>query len=144
MGRYACPLSSVYSSSKYALEGLSEGLMYELKSHGVDVVTVQPGGHRTNFTSSIIWGAHSLSESSPYKTQTDGFIRMMKKLSSRKKAPKSESVAQVAFKLANASNLPRNVVVGTDAKFVAFLQSFLPQVLYRKIMFVSNKKIFGA
>lgn len=144
MGRYACPLSSVYSSSKYALEGLSEGLMYELKPFGIDVATIQPGGHRTNFVKSVAWGENSFSKDSPYRQQTDGFKGMMDKLSARTNAPKSETVAQKAYNLATTGQMPRKVVVGKDAKFVALLQGILPSGAYRKLMFASNKKIFEA
>ena len=144
MGRYACPLSSIYSASKYALEGLSEGLMYELDSFGVDVATIQPGGHRTSFVSSVAWGKDSFSSNSAYKTQTNGFKGMMEKLSQRDNPPQSITVAKKALSLANMSHMPRSVVVGSDAKLVASLQSLLPSKLYQKLMFVSNKKIFGA
>jgi NAD(P)-dependent dehydrogenase (short-subunit alcohol dehydrogenase family) len=42
-GRVAFPFAAVYSSSKFALEGLSEGLHYELRPFGVDIAIVEPG-----------------------------------------------------------------------------------------------------
>lgn len=146
MGRYACPLSSVYSASKYALEGLTEGLMYELKSHGVEVATIAPGGFRTKFTSSIVWGKNSFNSDSAYKEQTDGFKGLMEGFASRPddKAPDSMLVAKKALSLANKSSMPRRVMVGKDAKFISLLQDLLPSPLYRKLMFTSNKKIFGS
>ena len=144
MGRYSCPLASVYSASKYALEGLSEGLMYELKSFGVDVCTIQPGGHRTNFVKSVIWGDRSFGSNSVYQGKSNGFKAMMEKLSQRKKAPGADKVAMTALKIANSNSTPRNILVGGDANFVGFLQSILPQNIYRAVMFMANKKIFGS
>ena len=49
-GRFAFPFASVYSASKFGLEGLSEGLHYELKSLGVDVAIVEPGAFPTEMS----------------------------------------------------------------------------------------------
>lgn len=46
-GRVSFPFATVYSASKFALEGLSEGLHYELKRLGIDVTIVQPGAFPT-------------------------------------------------------------------------------------------------
>jgi NAD(P)-dependent dehydrogenase (short-subunit alcohol dehydrogenase family) len=50
-GRFSVPFQSIYNASKFALEGLTEGLHYEVKPLGVDVVLVQPGAFPTE-----IWG----------------------------------------------------------------------------------------
>jgi short-subunit dehydrogenase len=44
-GRFSAPFTVVYNASKFALEGLSEGLHYEVRPLGVDVAIVQPGAH---------------------------------------------------------------------------------------------------
>lgn len=46
-GRFAFPFSTVYSASKFGLEGLSEGLHYELRPLGIDVAILQPGAFPT-------------------------------------------------------------------------------------------------
>jgi NAD(P)-dependent dehydrogenase (short-subunit alcohol dehydrogenase family) len=48
-GRVASPLGGLYSASKYALEGLSEALHYELSHWNVRVALVEPGGFDTAF-----------------------------------------------------------------------------------------------
>lgn len=54
MGRIVIPFSTAYTASKYALEGYTESLHYELKGLGIDVVIVEPGGFGTNFFGSIM------------------------------------------------------------------------------------------
>ncbi len=49
-GRFSLPLSVVYGASKFGLEGLSEGLHYEVKPLGVDVVILQPGAFPTEMS----------------------------------------------------------------------------------------------
>src|SRR4051812_5332754 len=46
-GRVALPLVSPYSASKFGLEGLSDSLRRELRSLGVDVILIEPGGVKT-------------------------------------------------------------------------------------------------
>src|SRR4030095_2108290 len=48
-GRIARPLSSVYDSTKHALEAISDGLRGELAQFGIKVVVIEPGFIITNF-----------------------------------------------------------------------------------------------
>ncbi|GHH41740.1 SDR family oxidoreductase [Lentzea cavernae] len=48
-GRMAFPLGSLYHGAKFAVEGLSEALRYELAEIGVAVKVVEPGGMKTDF-----------------------------------------------------------------------------------------------
>ena len=64
------PLTSAYCASKFAVEGFSESLDYELRPHGVQVCLIQPGGYRTKFGSSAVWGKSS---NVCYNTQTDNY-----------------------------------------------------------------------
>ena len=46
-GRIALPYEGIYNASKFAVEGLSEALRYELSSFGIDVVVIEPGPFET-------------------------------------------------------------------------------------------------
>lgn len=46
-GRVSFPFATIYAASKFALEGISEGLHYEVKRLGIDVVIVEPGAFPT-------------------------------------------------------------------------------------------------
>jgi NAD(P)-dependent dehydrogenase (short-subunit alcohol dehydrogenase family) len=43
------PMNSLYSASKHAVAGFSEGLAKEVARHGIKVTSVEPGGFRTKF-----------------------------------------------------------------------------------------------
>ena len=53
-GYVGFPASSVYNSTKFALEGLSESLAYEVEPYGISVVLIEPGVINTNFAKNII------------------------------------------------------------------------------------------
>jgi NAD(P)-dependent dehydrogenase (short-subunit alcohol dehydrogenase family) len=48
-GRLAFPLGTLYHGTKFAVEGISESLYYELGVFGVRVKVVEPGGIKTDF-----------------------------------------------------------------------------------------------
>lgn len=56
-GRFAFPFLTVYSAAKFGLEGLSEGLHYEVKSLGVDVALVEPGAFPTDIVLKVKTGS---------------------------------------------------------------------------------------
>ncbi len=58
-GRFGFPFAAMYSSSKFAFEGLSEGLHYELRPLGVDVAIVQPGAFPTEMSQKLAFGSDS-------------------------------------------------------------------------------------
>lgn len=48
-GKFAVPYYNLYTSTKFAIEGFSEGLYYELLPFGIRVKVIEPGGIRTDF-----------------------------------------------------------------------------------------------
>ncbi len=53
-GRIGYPGGSAYVSSKFALEGLSESMAYEIEQFGIRTVLVEPGFVRPNFGENIV------------------------------------------------------------------------------------------
>jgi len=47
------PAQSVYVSTKFALEGVSEAISYELEQYGIKVILIEPGVINTNFAPNI-------------------------------------------------------------------------------------------
>ncbi|WP_175871124.1 SDR family oxidoreductase [Burkholderia sp. BCC0397] len=48
-GRLALPLGTLYHGTKFAVEGISEALHYEVGAFGVRVKIIEPGGIKTDF-----------------------------------------------------------------------------------------------
>ncbi|MBI2682569.1 MAG: SDR family oxidoreductase [Acidobacteriales bacterium] len=56
-GHIAVPYMSAYSATKHALNALSKSARLELKSHGINVLTVCPGYIRTDFSVNAVKGS---------------------------------------------------------------------------------------
>ena len=115
-GRIGFPVSPAYISSKFALEGLSESMRYELLPFGINTIIIEPGVIKTNFMSSV---KKSMKTDSVYKDITNKVISgigMMAEMGT----PVQE-VARTIIKAIKSENpLPR-YTVGNDA--VMFLEA---------------------
>jgi short-subunit dehydrogenase len=48
-GRVAIPLDSIYHGTKFALEGLSKSIQYEVEPFGIKIILIEPGSIGSNF-----------------------------------------------------------------------------------------------
>ena len=111
-GRIGFPVSTAYISSKFAIEGLSESLRYELGPFGVNVIIIEPGVIKTNFFDSMRT-AKKADESDVYRDITIKVISGVKMMAEMGTPP--HEVANVIIKsLKEEKPLPR-YVVGNDA-----------------------------
>jgi len=111
-GRIGFPVSPAYISSKFALEGLSESLRFELMPFGINVIIIEPGVIKTNFFDSMKMSEKSQRDST-YKEITDKVISGVKMMAEMGTHPKE--VADVVIKtLGEEKPLPR-YVIGNDA-----------------------------
>ena len=117
-GRIGFPVSPAYISSKFALEGLSESLRFELMPFGINVIIIEPGVIKTNFFDSMKLSEKSQQDST-YKEITGKVISGVKMMAEMGTHPKE--VADVVIKtLDEEKPLPR-YVIGNDA--VMFLEA---------------------
>jgi NAD(P)-dependent dehydrogenase (short-subunit alcohol dehydrogenase family) len=78
-GRVGFPLTSAYVSSKFALEGLSESMAYEIEQFGIKVILIEPGVIRTNFNNNLKIGKMvAIDPKSPYMEITQQRISAFK------------------------------------------------------------------
>jgi len=110
-GRIGFPGTPAYISSKFALEGLSECMRYELSPFGIKTIIIEPGVIQTNFFSSmkVAYGKPG----SPYKEITEKVMNGVKMMAEMGTPP--VEVAKTIMKaIKTAEPLPR-YVVGSDA-----------------------------
>jgi NAD(P)-dependent dehydrogenase (short-subunit alcohol dehydrogenase family) len=65
-GRFGFPTGSAYVSTKFALEGLSESMSYELEPFGIKTVIIEPGMIKTNFHNAVVVAKKSREPISSY------------------------------------------------------------------------------
>ena len=111
-GRFGFPGSSAYVSTKFAVEGLSESMSYELEPFGIRVVLVEPGVIKTNFVDGMVIAKKSQDPKSPYsqiiQKMATGFEEMMKNGSS------PNLVAKVVLNAPTNENPNLRYLVGND------------------------------
>ena len=113
-GRFGYPGGSAYISTKFAVEGLSESMAYELEPFGIKVVVVEPGVIRTNIFDSVVVARKSRDPNSPYTQITQkmasAFGEMMKNASS------PELVANVVLEAVTNENPNFRYLAGKDVE----------------------------
>jgi NAD(P)-dependent dehydrogenase (short-subunit alcohol dehydrogenase family) len=114
-GRIGFPLNSAYQSSKFALEGLSESMRYELEEFGVNIILVEPGVIKTNFFENIKVNENSIKETSPYAPLMQKGYEGWKPMLESNSSSSPLDVAQVILKAVISNNPEIRYLVGNDA-----------------------------
>lgn len=111
VGRMGLPGSPAYTSTKFALEGLTECLRYELGQFGIKITLIEPGVIKTNFFSSM---KKVESKSDPrYKELTEKILSGLKMMVEMGTHP--SEVAKVVIKAINDKEILPRYVAGNDA-----------------------------
>ena len=113
-GRISLPVLSAYNSTKFALEGLSESMSYELEPFGIKVVIIEPGVIRTNIMNSSIFAKKAQDPKSPYFSLIQKVERNFKSMMENKSSP-PEEVAKVILGALTSKNPQLRYTVGDDA-----------------------------
>ena len=113
-GRFGYPGHSAYISTKFAVEGLSESMSYELEPFGIKVVIVEPGVIRTNIVNTMVVARKSQDPNSPYsqmmQKMTNAFEGLMKNSSS------PDLVAKVVLNAVKDENPNLRYLAGNDVE----------------------------
>jgi NAD(P)-dependent dehydrogenase (short-subunit alcohol dehydrogenase family) len=136
VGRMGLPGSPAYISTKFALEGFSECLRYELGQFGVKTTIIEPGVIKTNFFESM---KIPESKSDPkYKELTDKILSGFKMMVEMGTAP--SQVADVVIKAINDKEILPRYTAGTDAAMFMEAKKMKTDIEFEKYM---GKELFG-
>jgi NAD(P)-dependent dehydrogenase (short-subunit alcohol dehydrogenase family) len=127
-GRITSPLYSLYCSSKFALEGFTEALYYELRPFGVKTKLVEPGPIKTNFNGASRSDASS-EGLNPYADIHERVSQFYGKVFDGAESPRL--VAATIFKAANSSCHRLRYVAGKGGKTIIALSRFMPLWKFR-------------
>jgi len=132
-GRIALPILSAYQSTKFALEGLSESMSYELEPFGIKVVIIEPGAIRTNIMNSSIWAKKAQDPKSPYFSQLQRIKDHFKSMMENESSPPDE-VAKVILEAITSENPQLRYTVGQDAATLIQARVNMPETQFKKMI----------
>lgn len=116
-GVFGLPMISLYNASKFALEGFSESLSYELASLGISVKIVEPGGVlETKFGQRSGQEFSTTSTPSDYDTFIAGAAAVFDQLRQNRALATSEEVAKVIYEAATDGTDQLRYVATEDIK----------------------------
>lgn len=129
-GRVTFPFASLYHASKFAVEGLTESMQYELNPLGIHMKIVEPGGYKTEFSgrSMTLIGADG---PEVYKEVFNKFIAMLEHW------PMSENIGEVADVIYGAATDGTETLrypVGPDALQLVEARRQMDDVEFKKMM----------
>ena len=129
-GRLTFPFCTLYHATKFAVEGLTESLQYELNPLGIRLKLVEPGGYKTDFAgrSMNIYGADGVDD---YRQPFDRFLGRLAEW------PMSENLGEVAeaiYEAATDGAEKLRYPVGHDAVQLLETRQQIDDVVFKKMM----------
>ncbi len=123
-GRITFPLYSLYHGTKWAVEGFSESLHYELRQFGIRVKIIEPGAIKTDFgeRSAEVMSKPGLTVYDKYVTKTMG-----KMAASYNGAPGPIIIAKAILKAATNKSSSLRTTVGKEAPALLFIRRLIPE-----------------
>ena len=122
VGQIPFPFESIYTASKFAVEGLVLSMRHEVAPFGIKVAVIEPAQVSTSFAAKI----HKLPpEGSPYRERAGRFIKKDEEMI--KTAPTPPQAAARVLKVINAKNPKLFSQVDFKSRVFLSINKFLPQ-----------------
>ena len=136
-GRIGFPGMSAYVSSKFALEGLSESMSYELEPFGIKIVIIEPGVIRTNFKKNAVMSKKLLDNSfiSPYSSIIQKMDASITSIIEHATPP--EEVAKAILHVVTSNNPELRFPIGNDIIMMLETKKSMSDEDFRKMMMQS-------
>jgi NAD(P)-dependent dehydrogenase (short-subunit alcohol dehydrogenase family) len=136
--RVPMPCSSMYNMSKYAVEGLTNTLRYELAKFGIQATSIEPGAVRTQMTAdpvnstARIWERSSPQIRARYEAKlrpiTDALGKMLLT------ANEPDAVTDEVLRLIDVPKLKPRYMVGKEVKMLPLLQALLSESAFERLI----------
>lgn len=133
LGKIGLPLLTFYNSSKYAVEGITDSLRYELESFNIRVHSVMPGFFNTKFArENLVTNLETFGENSPYAFLASSLApRIVEEINSGNDA---SIVGKLMFDIINNDKFPARVTVGDKAsKFIPMRKELSDEDFERRV-----------
>ena len=131
-GQVGFPGISAYVSTKFAIEGFSESLMYELFPFGIRVIIIEPGVIKTNFFNNCIVSDKSSKKASLYSNSLKKIQNNIELMQEHATPP--IEVAKVILQALKSDEPKQRYVVGNDAVMILEAKRSLSDIEFKKMM----------
>lgn len=136
-GLITVPFNSMYHATKWALEGWSESMAFELKQFGIGLKTVEPGGMKTDFfTRSFDTGRHQA-----YDKLVDKVMSVITDPKQIETYSSPVQIAEVVYAAATDGKDQLRYVAGEDARATYAMRLQVGDEAFRKAM---EQQFFGS
>ena len=135
VGQIPFPFESIYTGTKFAIEGIVQSLLLELKPFGIQMAMIEPAQVSTTFAAKIHWLPE---KTSPYHDRVKRFIDKDNELI--KTAPDPERAAKVMFKVLKKKKLKLRYQIDFMSSFFITINKYLPKSI-RDFILVSYMDI---
>ena len=133
LGLIGQPMVSSYCASKHALEGWAEALRIEVRSLGVKVALVEPGGYKTDiWTRNVLVSRGSTDGTSPNKERSRRYVDGVKE--SHRELPDPIDVARLITRIAQDPNPRLRYRSGRGAKMGYVMRALLPWNVWERMV----------
>lgn len=113
-GRITFPLMSLYHSTKWAVEGFSESLSYELTEQGIQVKIIEPGGVDTDFSGrSMVFASRD--DLNVYDATVNKMVEARKNAGSTGRST-AQQLAEAIYEAATDGKNQLRYLIGGDAE----------------------------
>lgn len=137
-GRMTWPISSLYNSTKWAIEGFSESLQFELKPFGIRVKIIEPGAIKTDF-----YGRSQDFAEQPGLSAYNAYVNLVMPNLQKAgaEAPGPEVVAEKVYRAATDGSWRLRYQAGKGAGAFMFLRRIMPTSWFNAVVrMVTEKK----
>ena len=115
LGKIGLPLLTLYNSSKYAVEGITDSLRYELKDFNVRVHSIMPGFFNTNFAKeNLKINSDTFEKDSPYLNLVETLAPVV--VDQINNGNTTDEVAKMILEIIQNEKFPARATAGDKAK----------------------------
>ena len=140
-GQWALPQITVYSSTKFAIEGFSEGLRYEVAPFGIEVAMLEPCFVDTEMvTENRNVSAKSGNPESAYTRFNESCEHFYDEYG-KKYSVSPQDVAVAIHKLIETRHAPERTMLGKKERRLQLYKKFLPEAWYKRLLHKTFPKL---
>jgi short-subunit dehydrogenase len=137
-GKLALPFGGWYHASKFALEALSDSVRNEVEKFGIDVVVIEPGGVKSEWSTIAMDSLAERSGGTVYGDTVNTLTNMMKERSGKNAEPKV--ITDLVKEAINSKKPKTRYSGGYMAAVALFMRWLLPDRRFDKILLAQLKR----